>query len=78
MTAPNPVTNAEVTKVIARVLNKPLWLPNVPAFGLKLALGEMSALVLDSAKVSAAKIQSEGFSFNFPEINEAVKNIYSE
>jgi uncharacterized protein (TIGR01777 family) len=78
MTAPNPVTNAEATKAIATVFNKHLWLPNVPAFGLKLALGEMSALVLDSTKVSPAKIQSEGFSFNFPEINEALKNIYSE
>lgn len=78
MTAPQPVTNSEMTKSLAQILDKKLWLPNVPAFSLKLLLGEMSTLVLDSAKVSSSKIQSNGFTFNFPEITGALKEIYSE
>lgn len=78
MTAPNPVTNAEMTKSLAHIFNKKLWLPNVPAFSLKILLGELSALVLDSAKVSSSKIQSEGFTFDFPDLDKALKEIYSE
>jgi uncharacterized protein (TIGR01777 family) len=78
MTAPYPVTNLEMTFTLAQILNRKLWLPNVPAFALRLALGELSTLVLDSAKVSSEKIQSRGFIFEFPEIIGALKNIYSE
>lgn len=78
MTAPKPVTNAEITNTLAEILDKKLWLPNVPAFSLKLLLGEMSALVLDSAKVSCLKIQSAGFTFDFPEVTGALKEIYLE
>jgi uncharacterized protein len=73
--APNPVTNLELTKYIAKTLKKPLFLPAVPAFMLKLILGEMSALVLESQKVSSQKISSEGFHFNFPQIENALAEI---
>ena len=78
MTAPNPVTNVEMTRALAEIFDKKLWLPNAPAFGLKLVLGEMSALVLDSAKVSSAKIEKAGFKFDFPKLSDAVKDIYSD
>lgn len=73
--APDPVTNKHLTKVVADVLGKPLILPNVPAFALKLALGEMSEIVLEGSKVSPAKIRSSGFEFRFPEIQSAVKDL---
>ncbi|MBC7655317.1 MAG: TIGR01777 family protein [Oligoflexus sp.] len=76
MNAPYPVTNASLTKNIAQQLNKSLWLPNVPAFALKLALGEMSAVVLGSTKMDAKKIEEAGFKFKFPEIKVALKDIY--
>ena len=76
MTAPDPVTNAEMTKSLGEIFDKKLWLPNVPAFGLKLLLGELSALVLDSAHVSSAKIRSAGFTFNYPDLNSALQAIY--
>jgi len=76
MTAPDPVTNSEMTKSLARIFNKSLWLPNVPVFGLKLILGELSALVLDSAKVSSSKIRAAGFRFDYPELNTALQEIY--
>ena len=76
MVAPNPVTNKQLTKAIAKQLHRPLWLPNVPAFVLKLLLGEMSAIALGSTRVSAQKIEDAGFKFRYPYIAEALKEIY--
>lgn len=78
MTSPNPVTNIEITRSLAHIFNKKLWLPNVPAFALKLALGELSALVLDSTRVSSSKIEAEGFTFDFPDITKALDDIYRD
>ncbi|MBS1501176.1 MAG: TIGR01777 family oxidoreductase, partial [Bacteroidetes bacterium] len=68
MVSPEPVTNATLVKEIAHRLHKPLWLPNVPAFMLKLLLGEMSDMVLYSTKVSAQMIVSDGFQFEYPNL----------
>ncbi|WP_017257233.1 TIGR01777 family oxidoreductase [Pedobacter arcticus] len=76
MCSPHPLTNAELTKAIAKQLKKPLWLPNVPAFALKLALGEMSAVVLGSTKMSTQKIEEIGFGFAYPTIDKALQEIY--
>ena len=78
MVAPRPVTNKEQTKAVARQLHRPLWLPKVPAFVLKLLLGEMSAVVLGSTRVSSSKIEKEGFKFKFPVLTEALKEIYGQ
>lgn len=74
--APNPVTNAQLTKAIATQLHKPLWAPKVPAFVLKLLMGEMSTIVLGSTKVSAQKIEDAGFKFKYPDIESALAEIY--
>jgi uncharacterized protein (TIGR01777 family) len=76
MVAPIPVTNKQLTQALAKQLNKPLWAPNVPAFILKLILGEMSTLVLGSTKVSAQKIQDAGFVFKFANLPVALNDIY--
>lgn len=76
MVAPNPVTNAQLTKAVAKQLNRPLWLPNVPAFAIKLLFGEMSILVLGSTKVSSQKIEEAGFKFKYSVVEEALKEIY--
>jgi len=76
MVAPNPVTNKQLTQAIAKQLHRPMWLPNVPKFALKLLLGEMSIAVLESAKASAEKIEHTGFVFKYPEITGALKEIY--
>lgn len=76
MSSPKPVTNKQLTQEIANTLKKPLWLPNVPAFALKLMLGEMSAIVLGSTKMSTKKIEETGFKFKYSEITTALKNIY--
>ena len=73
--APNPVTNKKLVLTIAK--NKyPIYFPSfVPAFLLKIILGEMSIEVLKSAKVSAQKIQEAGFEFVYPTIEEALPNL---
>ncbi|HLM24719.1 MAG TPA: TIGR01777 family oxidoreductase, partial [Pyrinomonadaceae bacterium] len=59
--APNPVTNAEFTKALGRVLSRPTFFP-VPAFGARLAFGEMAdALLLSSQRVKSSVLQDRGF-----------------
>jgi len=76
MVSPNPVTNEELTRAVAKQLHRPLWAPKVPAFVLHLALGEMSLVVLGSTKVSPQKIIDNGFKFEYPELQGALKEIY--
>lgn len=76
MVAPNPVTNKQLVKALAKQLHRPLWAPNVPAFIIKLLFGEMGTVVLASTKVSAQKIADHGFEFDFPMIEDALKDIY--
>jgi uncharacterized protein (TIGR01777 family) len=76
MVAPNPVTNKQLTKAVAKELHRPLWLPNVPTFALKLLLGEMSSMILASQKASAQKIEEAGFKFKYPTLTWALKDIY--
>jgi len=76
MSTPNPITNTELTKAIAKTLNKPLWLPHVPTFILKLIFGEMSEVVLGSTRMDVKKILATGFQFKYPNINTALKEIY--
>lgn len=73
--APEPVTNAEMTRQIAKVLHRPLFLPNVPAFALKLMMGEMSEIALGGCRVSAKKLLSTGFQFQFPDLEPALKEL---
>lgn len=70
--APEPATNEELTKVLAAKLRKPLWLPNIPGFVLKIVLGEMANAVLNGSKVSSEKIKSTGFKFQYPDLKSAL------
>lgn len=71
--APNPVTNEELTRALARALRRPLWLPSVPAFAVKLVAGEVAELVLRGGKISSKKIESTGFSFRFETAHSAIE-----
>jgi uncharacterized protein (TIGR01777 family) len=71
-----PVTNKEMTSAVAKTLGRPLFLPNIPVFALRIILGEMKAMVLDSVKASSEKLIAEGFEFEFPELKMALKEIY--
>ena len=72
LTAPNPVTNAEVTKVMGEVLGRPTLLP-APAFALKAALGEFSTEVLGSARVVPAVLDNAQFRFQDTTIESAIR-----
>jgi uncharacterized protein (TIGR01777 family) len=73
--APSPVNNRELTECIAKRLEKPLILPKVPAFVLKLMLGEMATIVLASQLVSSKKMLSTGFQFNYAQLKPALADL---
>jgi uncharacterized protein (TIGR01777 family) len=77
-TSNSPVTNQEFSKTLAQVLHRPFFLPQTPAFFLRLIFGEMSQLVLVSQRLSNTKITSTGFQFEFNTIQEALTNIYGK
>lgn len=70
------VSNAELTNAIAKQLHRPLWLPKVPKFALKLVLGELSTMVLEGVHVSNQKIKDTGFQFEHPNLESALEYIY--
>ena len=74
--APNPVNNTEVTKTVARVLDKPLILPNIPKFAMKLVLGDMHILLFESQRVSSEKIENAGFNFVFHHLEAAIQDLF--
>jgi uncharacterized protein (TIGR01777 family) len=73
--APNPARNKEIIEGIKEAKNSWAVLIPVPAAGLKLLMGEMSQAVLRGTKVSVEKIKKAGFTFNFPELVPALKDI---
>ncbi len=73
--APNPVTNAELTKAVAHQLKKPLFMPNVPKFLMKLILGEMHILLFTSQKVSSQKVIDNGYEFKYKTLEKALENL---
>ena len=73
--APNPVSNQDLTKLCAKVLDKPLFLPNIPKFFMKLVLGDMHTLLFLSQRVSSKKIEETGFDFKYYHLEPALKNL---
>ncbi len=73
---PNPVTQNKLIHQLAKTLDKPLLLPNIPEIILKTALGEMSQVVLDSQRVSSKKLEEAGYNFEFQNVCTALENIY--
>ena len=72
--APNPVTNLEFSKTLAKVLGRPC-LVKAPSWALRLALGEMAELALTGQKVLPTRLQEHGFEFSFADINSALTNL---
>ncbi len=76
-TAPNPVTNAEFTRLLAQCLNRPALLP-VPACVLKIMLGEMSQLLLGSQRVVPERLLAQGFKFEYEDLAAALHQALSQ
>ena len=73
--APNPVQQKDFVMSVANVLKRPIFFPKVPEFILNFALGEMSAIALESQRVSAQKIQDLGFEYDFHELDAALRDL---
>ena len=76
--APNPVRNAEFTKTLGRALSRPTIFP-IPAFGVKLAFGEMAdALLLASQRVEPGKLGEVGYQFKYSRLDDALRRAIAE
>lgn len=73
--APDCKTNKDFTKTLAHVLNKAFWLPNVPAIVMKIMFGKMSEMLLKGSKISSGKIQTAGYTFLFPCLENALTDL---
>ena len=73
--APNPVTNAELTKAIAKQIDKPLLLPNIPKAVLKMVLGDMHEILFDSQRVCSKRIEKLGFTFQHYNLKSALEDL---
>lgn len=67
-------TNTVFSKALAKIYGYSIWLPNVPGFLIKLALGEMAQIVLTGQRASSDKIESTGFKFQFSKLEQAFKD----
>lgn len=75
LSAPNPLSNAAFIAALAKALGRPYWLP-APAFALRLALGEMSTLLLDGQFVLPRKLVNLGFVFKYQTVDEALQSLF--
>lgn len=73
--SPYPVTNEDLTKAIARTIEKPLFLPNIPQFVMKLLLGEMHEILFSSQHVSSRKLLDENFQFKYASLDKALAEL---
>ena len=73
--APYPVTNSELTKAIAKTLGKPLFLPNIPQFVMKIVLGEMHQILFSSQHVSCRKLLDLKYQFKFASLDKALNDL---
>ena len=75
-TAPEPVTNIEFSKRLASALGRPCIF-TVPAFAMKIAMGEASTMILEGQRVIPKKLTEAGFTFQFPSLKDALTEIYN-
>ncbi len=76
LTAPEPVTNLELTRAIARRLHRPAFF-RVPAVALRLLFGEMSTVLLASQRAVPRRLQQAGFTFRYPTLDTALEHLLS-
>jgi len=73
--SPQPLTNADFTKVLASVLSRPAFFP-VPAFGLRMLLGQMADdLLLASTRVQPVVLENAGYQFVHPDLETALRDL---
>jgi uncharacterized protein (TIGR01777 family) len=73
--SPNPLSNADFGRILARVMGRPFWLP-APAFALRLLLGELSSLVLGGQYMLPARLLEMGYHFRFEKAEAALEDLF--
>ena len=73
--APSPLENTSFMTLLGRILKRPIWPINVPAFLLKIILGEKSAVILNGQRTSAEKIKRAGFIFDYSDPEIALRDL---
>ncbi|MBN4081637.1 TIGR01777 family oxidoreductase [bacterium AH-315-C07] len=73
--SPKLVTNKELTKAIAKTLKRPILLPNIPVFGLKVIFGELGKFMVYGSRPSVQKLTEAGFDFKYPELDQALEDL---
>lgn len=74
LSAPNPLTNAEFSRTLGRVMRRPALIPT-PALALRLLFGEMATVLLDGQRAVPRRLQQLGFTFKFPHAELALRDI---
>lgn len=73
--APNPISQKELVKAIAKTYRKTQWLPGIPKFFIKTIMGDMASVMFDSIHVSSEAVQKQGFEFKFSTIDTALQDL---
>ncbi len=76
--APEQIQAKHFYQILAKVLNKPLILPNIPKIVMRTVFGQMSVILLEGSRISNEKIISAGFCFNYPTLESSLKKIYNK
>jgi len=76
LSAPNPVTNAQFSRILGKVMGRPAFM-RVPAFAMRLLFGEMATVLLDGQRAVPQRLLDLGFTFRFPEIENALRDLLS-
>jgi len=72
--APSPVRNRDFAKTLAAILHRPAFMP-MPAFALKVLMGELSILLLGGQRASPSRLKAAGFTFRFTDLHAALENL---
>lgn len=73
--SPDHQTNESINRLLCEVMEKPLWLPNIPSLLIKLLFGERSVLILNGSRVSSEKIENTGFVFLYRDLKSALMDL---
>lgn len=76
--APEHITNREFMRTLTGVFEKPFFFPAVPSFVMKILFGKMSMILLNGSRISASKIISAGYLYEFPDIENALNNLFQK
>lgn len=77
LTAPQPVTNRQMTQILGKILNRPTFF-TLPAWIIRIRLGKMGEeLLLSSQRALPRRLQQEGFEFSYPDLNSSLSSILS-